>query len=245
MKKLFNLKSAVAVALSAVLFTSCMKSEPAPPPEPAAFLAIVNAYSPITTTPLQFTFSGAGSGNLRYGQAFAYSAFTNIKDLTLKVDNPTSNQNLLNNYSLSSLQLEKGYSGYLYGKGMPAKFLLLNDVLSDSTSTSNNPRMRFLNLGEGVEAVDLFIGTDKIASLSNRAPETQANSTVSEKFIISPKAAGPNDIIVRSLDGTLLAELKAYNFANNGRHTIVLRGDKASVGESDEAKAKALVVAVY
>lgn len=240
MKKLVNLKNACAIALSVVLFGSCMKNDNPPPvQEPAAFIALFNAYSPITTS--QVVFSNSASGNIPYGQGVRHSGFTDFATLKLTVRNQATNQNLITDAALN-MKVDKAYTGVIFGKDIPAKFILLNDSLAENTS--NNSNIRFLNLAEGVEAVDVFLGTDRVQTLSNRLPETQANSVTSEKFILSPKAAGPQDIIIKGLDGTTLAELKAFNFGVKEYYTIILQGDKASTGDSAEAKAKALKVSV-
>ncbi|PVH26926.1 DUF4397 domain-containing protein [Sphingobacterium corticibacter] len=239
MKKLVNLRNACAVALSVVLFGSCMKNEEQAPPQPAAFIAVFNAYSPITST--QVNFSDSRGLEIPYGQALGHVAFTTLNNLTLTAVNKATNQILVDKAALNP-KVDSVYTGFIFGKDIPAKFVLFEDNIIESTS--ENSRIRFLNLAEGVGAVDVFLGTDKIDVLSNRVQETQANATNSQKFIISPKASGPQDIIVKDLDGNVLFELKAYNFAARSFYSIILQGDKASTGTTDDAKAKALKVSV-
>lgn len=240
MKKLVNLRNACAVALSVVLFGSCMKNEEPAPQQPAAFIAVFNAYSPLAQT--QFNFSDSRGLGIPYGQFLPHSAFTTVTNLTMTAVNQTTNQILVDKAALS-VKIDSAYTGYIFGKEIPAKFVLYQDIVTENSS--ENSRIRFLNLAEGVGAVDVFLGTDKVTALSNRLQETQANAATSQRFIISPKTSGPQDIVVRDLDGTLLAELKAYNFAARSFYSIVLQGDKASTGDSADAKAKALKINAY
>ncbi|MCL7986589.1 DUF4397 domain-containing protein [Sphingobacterium sp. lm-10] len=240
MKQLVNLKKACAIALSVVLFGSCMKNEEPAPAVPGSRISVINAYSPLSGTQLRFVDQTLGT--LRYSENSGALFNTNLNDLTLTVLNQTTNQILIDKAPIRTA-VDKYYSAYIYGKAIPAKFLLLNDTPDQSTETKT--RIRFLNLGEGVEAVDLFIGGQKVETLSNRVPETQANAVTSERFILSPRDAGAADIIVKTLDGQELAKLASYDFRSNSYISIVLLGDKASTGESAEEKAKALKIGVF
>lgn len=240
MKKLVNLKNACVIALSVVLFGSCMKNEEPAPPQPAAFIAVFNAYSPITQT--QVNFSDSRGLAIPYGQALGHVAFTTLNNLTLTAVNQATNQILVDKAALNA-KIDSAYTGFIFGKEIPAKFVLYQDILTENAS--ENSRIRFLNLAEGVGAVDVFLGTDKLDALSNRIQETQANATTSQRFILSPKTSGPQDIVVKDPAGNTLAELKAYNFSAKAFYSIILQGDKASTGTTPEAQAKALKVNVF
>ncbi|WP_166333102.1 DUF4397 domain-containing protein [Sphingobacterium chungjuense] len=241
MKKLVNLRNACAVALSVVLFGSCMKNEEPTPQPPTSFLSIINAYSPLQTG-IQLKFGDQTAGTLQYDRNSGALPNTNLTDLTLTAINQATNQILVDKAPVKTAE-NKFYSAYIFGNTVPAKFIMLNDTPDQSTETA--PRIRFLNLASGVEAVDLFIAGEKVTALSNRVPETQANSSNSEKFILSPKSGGAADIIVKSLDGQELAKLASADLRNNSYISIVLLGDKASTGDTPEAKAKALKISTF
>lgn len=241
MKLLQNLKTCILLALSVVVFASCSDNDP-PQIPPMARVAIFNAYSPITST--QVRLNDLAGIAIPYGEARGFFEFPTVSGQTFTFLNQTTNQVIVDRAALR-LELERFYTGIVYGNTIPGKFILLNDTALQNPST--NPRIRFLNLAEGVQAVDLFIGNEKVESLSNRAPEVQANAGEIERFILSNRAAGASDIAVRDLQGNTLATLSAYNFSAGRHYSVMLVGDAAFNSESPNIadRPKALRVIIF
>ncbi len=230
MKQLTNLKKVLVLMISIITLASCSDIEPTPR-APAARLALHNAYSPIPT--IQPRVNDLAAAAIPYGRADGYYEFTNITNQTLTFINQGTNQVLVDRVPLS-IELEGEYTGVIYGNAIPGKFILLKDTVIQNAST--NPRIRFLNVAEGVQAVDLFIGTDRIESLSNRSQEDQSSSRLSERFILSTRPAGATDITVRDQQGNVIATLPSYNFGAARYYTIMLLGDSAFNEQSPTAE---------
>lgn len=241
MKLLQNLKSSILLILTVVLFTSCSDNDP-PQIPPMARVAVFNAYSPITST--QVRVNDLAAVAIPYGEARGFFEFQTVSGQTFTFLNQTTNQVIVDRVALS-LELERFYTGIVYGNTVPGKFILLNDTALQNSST--NPRIRFLNLAEGVQAVDLFIGNEKVENLSNRAPAVQENANQIERFILSDRSAGAADITVRDLQGNTLASLSAYNFSAGRHYSVMLVGDAAFDSESPNVadRAKALRVMAF
>lgn len=246
MKQLVNLKKACAIALSVVLFGSCMKSNDIPQePQPYASIAFFNAYPYAAGITLSLDGQTIQQYNNRssllYGDYFG-TATTKFSDQKLVFLNPANNTIL----SESTIKIEENatYSSFLYGNEAAKKTILLRD--SATTSTDSRPRIRFVNLGENVGTADLFLAGERVAALSNRATETQQSASIAQRFIVSPRDAAGAQIVIKDSTGADIVKTQdPYNFAANRYYTIVLHGDKLSTGDSAEAKARAPKITVY
>ncbi len=245
MKKLVNLRNACAVALSVVLFGSCMKNDNIPQePQPYASIVFFNAYPYSTGVTLSLDGQTIQQYNNRNSLIYGdYIGLPTTKFGDQKLVYLATNNTILNE---STIKLEENgtYSSFLYGNEEAKKTILLRD--SASTSTDSRPKIRFVNLGENVGNVDLFLAGERVNELSNRATETQQSTSLAQRFISSPREASGAQIVIKDSEGEEIVKTQdPYNFASNRYYTIVLHGDKLSTGDSTEAKAKAPKITVY
>ncbi|PRD56978.1 DUF4397 domain-containing protein [Sphingobacterium gobiense] len=237
MKKL-SLQFCFLLLISLFTFSSCLKDNDDGPwnDMPAAgVMYFVNSF-PDATSGLLYQLDGNTISNPLNGvpmvleyQKFSGAQLLHPGNRKLTIRNYNNGQDVLADTTLT-IKVDSGYTSFVYGTAEQPIFALAQDKVVENLG-ENESGIRFLNLANGVGAVNLLIEGEDEPLYNNRPIETGSSVVAHQAF--QAQTSGTYTLKVTDASGNVLAtregrELKRSELVNGQRYhayyTIMLIG---------------------
>ncbi|WP_105715899.1 DUF4397 domain-containing protein [Sphingobacterium haloxyli] len=237
MKKL-SLQFCLLLLISVFTFSSCLKDNDDGPwnDMPAAgVMYFVNSF-PDATSGLTYRLDGNVISNPLNGvpmileyQKFSGAQLLRPGNRKLTIASYNANQSALVDTTLT-IKIDSGYTSFVYGTAEQPIFAMAQDKVVENLG-ENESGIRFMNMADGVGAVNLLIEGEDEPLYSNRPIET--GSSVVEHQAFQAQTSGTYTLKVTDASGNVLAtrerrELKKSELISGQRYhsyyTIMLTG---------------------
>ena len=230
MKKL-SLQFGLLLAISLISFSSCLKDNDGPPNDSIAggIMYFVNAY-PDAPHGLVYTLGGRMVGNPYTGEPMVLDYRTYSHPQLLY---PGNRELVITGYNLDqeviidttlAIKVDTVYTSFVYGTTEERKFAMTQDRTIENLG-ENESGIRFLNLAEGVESVNLLIEGEEEPLFTDRPIETGASVVENQDF--QAHNSGTYTFKVTDSEGNeLVVRDDASQLESRYYYTIMLTGKK-------------------
>lgn len=231
MKKL-SLQFWFLLLIGAITFSSCLKDNDDGPWDDSlhgGIMYFVNAY-PDASNGLLYSLDGRTVGNPQTGEPMIldYRTYSHPQLLypgsrALTISSHNTDQEVIIDTTLN-IKVDTGYTSFVYGSTEQPKFVMTQDLGIEDLG-QNESGIRFLNLAEGVEGVNLFIENEEEPLYTDRPTET--GTTAMENQVFQAQSSGTHTFKLTDTEGNeLVIRDEASQLRSRYYYTIMLIGKK-------------------